>query len=705
LNYQDPNNSSYIEPITIEATEVYGSNILTFAPTSVLKESYVGSPVFGDGIPSNTVITSINSTKHTAVMSNTATAGGQGAQISIIVGSDVMDVIKVELSINVIDPETVCYLRRSDLVYNLNLALQSHRQLTKESSISIVDVSYNDASGNTITYQEFKLNIRLNRSTTTQLPNMKQIVIFPDETNNTNPIWTGFTSTGENSAFMFDNKLDELNDVYSDTSPLSLTYTITSSPTIIFKCITSPYSTDPSNTYTVTIPNGTYTKNTYINTLQTSILNQLNSQPNINIEILVFEDMDKSVLTFEVSLRKELAHGTISEVNYSLIFNDSSSTNSWKTYLGLASSSYNFKSVQNADYSKVVAENPILDNDINIDSKNNTFTIAPQSNVNGLYTAGGENTVSVIIPDGHYAKTQLYSEINKQLQANPMSAGSYIKSVWDSTGVEYVKIRPNINKIYTAQDYNLTFYNFTDYVSCLTMPNGNTTLTPISWTSTLGWLLGFNSQTSYVLSNKTEYLISNKYTYDPNTKIITITSDAVPSVTNISNIYITVEDYAQNHINDGIVNIAQRETIPTLPPYTSKATLKCDPATGKKMLSYNNANKPGELLSGAKFYSASETLNSNSEENSHTNLVNTTATSIKNILSIVFPKLPTWGQPIVDNGGQNLNQDRKYFGPVNISRLTLQLINDQGYLIDLNGSDWSLTLLCDSLYTSHELKK
>ena len=173
---------------------------------------------------------------------------------------------------------------------------------------------------------------------------------------------------------------------------------------------------------------------------------------------------------------------------------------------------------------------------------------------------------------------------------------------------------------------------------------------------------------------------------------------------NISNIYITVEDYAQNHINDGIVNIAQRDTTIQLPSYTSKATLKCDPATGEKMISYDNANKPGELISGARFYSASEQLNASNTTN-NTNLVNTTSTSIKNILAIVFPKLPTWGQPFVDNGGQNLNQDRKYFGPVNISRLTLQLINDQGYLIDLNGSDWSLTLLCDSLYTSHELTK
>ena len=74
-------------------------------------------------------------------------------------------------------------------------------------------------------------------------------------------------------------------------------------------------------------------------------------------------------------------------------------------------------------------------------------------------------------------------------------------------------------------------------------------------------------------------------------------------------------------------------------------------------------------------------------------------------MSVVFlNKLPTWGQPFVDNGGGNLNQDRKYFGPVNISRITLQLINDQGYLMDLNGSDWSVTLLCDMLYSSHDGK-
>ena len=41
---------------------------------------------------------------------------------------------------------------------------------------------------------------------------------------------------------------------------------------------------------------------------------------------------------------------------------------------------------------------------------------------------------------------------------------------------------------------------------------------------------------------------------------------------------------------------------------------------------------------------------------------------------------------------------RLYFGPVNIDRFTVKLINDKGQLVNLNGGDWSFTLKVELLY-------
>jgi hypothetical protein len=41
---------------------------------------------------------------------------------------------------------------------------------------------------------------------------------------------------------------------------------------------------------------------------------------------------------------------------------------------------------------------------------------------------------------------------------------------------------------------------------------------------------------------------------------------------------------------------------------------------------------------------------------------------------------------------------RIFFGPVNIDRFTVRLINDKGQLVNLNGSDWSFTMNVEILY-------
>ena len=45
-----------------------------------------------------------------------------------------------------------------------------------------------------------------------------------------------------------------------------------------------------------------------------------------------------------------------------------------------------------------------------------------------------------------------------------------------------------------------------------------------------------------------------------------------------------------------------------------------------------------------------------------------------------------------------LNRTREYFGPVDIQRLHVRLLDEYGRVISLNGCDWSFSLAFEKLY-------
>ena len=47
----------------------------------------------------------------------------------------------------------------------------------------------------------------------------------------------------------------------------------------------------------------------------------------------------------------------------------------------------------------------------------------------------------------------------------------------------------------------------------------------------------------------------------------------------------------------------------------------------------------------------------------------------------------------------NLDEAKRvYFGPVDLQRFKVRLVNDKGYTVNLNGNNWSFTLTATSLY-------
>ena len=55
----------------------------------------------------------------------------------------------------------------------------------------------------------------------------------------------------------------------------------------------------------------------------------------------------------------------------------------------------------------------------------------------------------------------------------------------------------------------------------------------------------------------------------------------------------------------------------------------------------------------------------------------------------------------VDSSIALRDQQRNYFGPVNIQRMSVKLINDRGETVDLNGANWSFSFICEQLYQNN----
>ena len=56
------------------------------------------------------------------------------------------------------------------------------------------------------------------------------------------------------------------------------------------------------------------------------------------------------------------------------------------------------------------------------------------------------------------------------------------------------------------------------------------------------------------------------------------------------------------------------------------------------------------------------------------------------------------GGMFIEISGSLQENKRIYFGPVNIDRMRIKLYDDKGNILNMNGADWSFTLISDILY-------
>jgi len=339
----------------------------------------------------------------------------------------------------------------------------------------------------------------------------------------------------------------------------------------------------------------------------------------------------------------------------------------------------------------------------------NTSSITFQS-LFDLSGVGSQNSFQIIIPPQNYDINTLTSYINTKLTqftTNSSLSGSFFNLI-NINNQNYISFYSNINIIYTSKDYNLVFFDPYSFIKCLATANS---IANATWDTTLGWTLGFRDYISYqlILSNLSQnqyYLTSTKgsYTYNPNINningleintLITLTGDTTVT-TNLYNYFLIVlDDFIQNHLNDGLVTITKPETQLPTQSYASMSNKICD--TNGQVISLSTSNTPGNNLTQKQLY-ALNTVQLSNKINYNINY--SKGPYVQDIFGIVPIKPGTNGQTYVEFGGTLQNQERQYFGPVNIHRMAIQLVNDKGDIVDLNNSEWSFSLICEQLYNS-----
>jgi hypothetical protein len=431
--------------------------------------------------------------------------------------------------------------------------------------------------------------------------------------------------------------------------------------------------------------------------------------------------------TLDINILKQLT-----ENDYSIQFIDPSGNNEiedldnniWRdlnvdqimidSSFALANSILSSRDISNIDLSGTIFDNEgnqlsrivkgyenIVQNQIRLSETTNKIQLIPYEE--GVIA--DENIITITVPlkdsnneDIVYTRTTLIDQINVLFEENPLTNGSQISIIDNVNGTQNAKINITINKTYTASDYNITFFDNSTFAKCFA---GVSSIRNATWDTTLGWILGFRENTEYSLS-------TFDYDNDPlKTKtndVITITGDTTISTNLFNYLLLCLDDYNQNHLNDGLVTITTGDTFIQPSSYTNKSNFVCDPATGQ--VTYNTANdSQSKRLTQKQLYSVVEIANSANNSNiiSNTGVTGNnfgTGPFEKDVFGLIPLKLAGLqnGQSFVEFGGTLQNQERTYFGPVNLKRMTVRLKTDRGNVLDLNGSNWSFSLVCEQLY-------
>lgn len=338
-------------------------------------------------------------------------------------------------------------------------------------------------------------------------------------------------------------------------------------------------------------------------------------------------------------------------------------------------------------------------------------------------------TVAISVPAGNYSQSQFTSRLNLSFQqagfsgftSPPAPSPNEPVSFNSNNGkiTLYLDGGTYIDPINPANQFTVTgstrviFYDFTGVLQC---NNNCASKTNHYYNNSLGWIMGYRAPYINVISSGN-------------------VAPAILDLTGTKYLILVIDDYNQNHVNNSLVSISQFSNTLKMPSYYSPdmphscitpaqqgnnlAQLMAESQV-QSLFDFQTSNIVNGLLIAGKYeddYTATQvtlpsaprtvtsaqlyTINSiNSNNNNLTNYLAKAPTS-SDILAIIPVKTSVGmetGTLLVEFSGSLQDSERTYFGPVNIERMAVKLLDDKGNILNLNGNDWCVSLIAECLY-------
>ena len=214
-----------------------------------------------------------------------------------------------------------------------------------------------------------------------------------------------------------------------------------------------------------------------------------------------------------------------------------------------------------------------------------------------------------------------------------------------------------------------------------TDPNCNSCVTNSFSNNNLGWTLGFRNDyddKKDSLTSSTANIGSGGY----------IWADAAPNLNGPQYLLLSLDDYNHNRLNKGIIGTNITAIKLDMPNYSSCNNLTTD-TSGNRVA----VMAAPRQLTRAQLFTINKIYQSRQEKKNR-NVAPTT----NNVLGVIPVGNDSHGSTITIFGPQMASNSRDYFGPVTIERVGVELQDDKGNLLDLNGVDWSFTFKVKQLY-------
>jgi hypothetical protein len=348
------------------------------------------------------------------------------------------------------------------------------------------------------------------------------------------------------------------------------------------------------------------------------------------------------------------------------------------------------------------------------------------------YTDGTVVNIPITIPSGNYNSGALIvTALNQSFVAMGFSIGAR-SGTGSNIFVSYSSITGKVTfDIYGAvfngvlgteyEDVSftvdntteITFFDFNATLQC--NPGLNKCVNKTYYMDeSLGWLLGFRVPFLNVA-------VFDSFGNPGNTGV------AVLNLSGTKYLILVIDDFNQNHINNTFVTISETSKQIKLPTYYSpdlpyvclngggigtgsninSLVGSLNQNTDVGLLIEDKANlgvvnvpimvpSAPRVLTQSQIYTINEIMKNNLNRTNY----KTRAPTNPDMFSIIPIKsygVQTGGL-IVEFGGTLQDNKRTYFGPVNIERLKVQLLDDKGNVLNLNGADWSINMICECLY-------